>query len=134
MEYGWNRILESDNEFEEMSSIRSGRSGRSGKSSKLSYQPSYQGSLAPSMVASIDRTNVNDWSPPNVPNGASSLPEELQLENLKRHVKITRAELAHHNTLRSPMLKLVSFILLLFPFLVFLLIRLLLSSLLGALI
>lgn len=108
MEYGWSQISELEDEVEEMGSIRSGRSGRSGRSSqsKLSYQGSYQSSYTAATIARVDRTQVKDWSPPTVPSGTSSLLEDTQLENLKRHVKITRAELAQHNTLRSPMLKL----------------------------
>lgn len=111
MEYGWNKIINADDEVEEMGSIRSGRSGRSSRSalSRVSYGGSFQSSFSPasSMGPPI---YINDWTPPNVPTGASTLSEDVQLDSLKRHVKITRAELAQHNTLRSPMLKLVSLV------------------------
>lgn len=108
MEYGWSRVVEQDNEMEEMGSIRSGRSGRSVRSgrsslSKLRYQGSFAGTLPLTFVA--DRVYVNDWTPPNVPSGASALSEDVQLESLRRHVQVTLAELAVHNTLRAPMLK-----------------------------
>ena len=108
MEYGWSKILAAEDEVEEMGSIRSGRSGRSGRSalSRVSYGGSFQSSFAPGSMG--PPIHINDWTPPNVPTGDSTFSEDAQLDNLKRYVKITRAELAQHNTLRSPMLKLVS--------------------------
>ncbi|KAM0753008.1 hypothetical protein T439DRAFT_378754 [Meredithblackwellia eburnea MCA 4105] len=105
MEYGWNRVIPSqdNDDFEEIASIRSGKSGRSGVS-KISYQ----GSVAPSMLNGNDRIGINDWTPPTVPLGASILGEEGQLDSLKRHVGVVRAELTQHNVLRAPMTKLYS--------------------------
>lgn len=108
MEYGWNRVA--DREVESISedvetaeSIRSGKSGRSSfsrggppSSSTLGLATSYH-----------DRIHINDWKPPNVPEGSSTLSEEAQLESLTRHVEIIRVELALHNALRGPMSKLV---------------------------
>lgn len=108
MEYGWNRALGDDDELEEVASVRSGKSGKSGRSgySKTSHHPSLAGSTT---GYGNDRAFINDWKAPNVPIGASTLSEEAQLDNLRRHVSIIKAELAVHNQQRKPMLKLVSF-------------------------
>lgn len=107
MEYGWNRALGDDDELEEVASVRSGKSGKSGRSgySKTSHHPSLAGSTT---GYGNDRAFINDWKAPNVPIGASTLSEEAQLDNLRRHVSIIKAELAVHNQQRKPMLKLYS--------------------------
>lgn len=126
MEYGWNLIPDEnerqrEEEMEDIASLRSVRSGRSVRSeasrrSKFSYRAGSGangsssgggGTLMNGNVTAGDRIHINDWKPPNVPTGASTLSEDAQLENLKRHTRITRAELSHHNTLRGPMLRLV---------------------------
>lgn len=103
MEYGWNRVVPSklpgDDDRTDTMSVRSSHS-------RMSYQAFGQdrrGGNNPN-----DSIVVNDWKPPNAPLGASNLSEDAQLDNLKRHVAIVKAELAHHNTLRTPMIKLVS--------------------------
>lgn len=104
MEYGWNRVTpgKGDDDREETMSIRSSHS-------RMSYQPSLSGFGGDrGGVNPNDRLVINDWKPPNAPLGASTLSEDAQLDNLKRHVAIVKAELAHHNTLRAPMSKLVS--------------------------
>ncbi|GAA5887194.1 hypothetical protein JCM5296_004558 [Sporobolomyces johnsonii] len=105
MEYGWNRVdklAAGDDDAEEVASVRSGKSGHS----RMSYAAStFQGGAA---ANSSDRMAINEWKPPNVPLTASTLSEEAQLDHLRRHVGIVQGELAHHNTLRAPMIKLYS--------------------------
>lgn len=102
MEYGWNRVVDADDEVEEMASIRSGKSGKSGRS--VRSKASYGGST---MGGRNDRIVVHDWKPPSTPLGASALTEEAQLESLRRHVAIINAELEQHKPLRMPMCRLV---------------------------
>ncbi|KAI5475156.1 SEC7-like domain containing protein [Pseudohyphozyma bogoriensis] len=107
MEYGWNRVDvgdEQDDGAAEVGSIRSGRSGKSGHS-RMSHHPSF---VPSSHGNPNDRIHINDWKPPGVPTGSSTLSEDAQLESLKRHVSIIRNELAVHNQLHAPMLKLYS--------------------------
>ncbi|GAA6047368.1 hypothetical protein JCM3770_001269 [Rhodotorula araucariae] len=103
MEYGWSRVDSpqngDDDEREEIASIRSGHSRRSYASSR------FHGS-ALGGGGSADRIHVNEWKPPQVPLAPSQLAEETQLEALKRHTAIVQRELAQHNMLRVPMLRL----------------------------
>ncbi|GAA6028264.1 hypothetical protein JCM8097_006946 [Rhodosporidiobolus ruineniae] len=115
MEYGWNRAEpkspdpsfgdRDDDDYEEIASIRSGHSRVSHAGSAFSHHGSISGGGSGN---SNDRIHINDWKPPQVPLQPSQLHEEAQLEALKRHAQIVKAELAHHNTLRAPMLKLYS--------------------------
>ncbi|TNY24717.1 hypothetical protein DMC30DRAFT_345458 [Rhodotorula diobovata] len=101
MEYGWNRVAApaapDEDEREEIASIRSGHS-------RLSYASSAFHSSA--LGSGADRTHVNEWKPPQVPLAPSQLPEEAQLEALRKHAGIVERELAQHNALRAPMLRL----------------------------
>lgn len=53
-----------------------------------------------------DKLIINDWNPPVPPMALSNLPEDTQLENLKRHTSHIQAELEKHNLLRRPMINL----------------------------
>jgi PH/SEC7 domain-containing protein len=102
MDYGWNRVPDADDaevEVERMS-IRSGKSAVSRKS--------YVGGFASISHNKNDKIFINDWKPPVVPTGASTLSEEAQLASLKKHVAIVHVELDAHNNIRAPMYKLVS--------------------------
>ncbi|GAA6001536.1 hypothetical protein JCM10207_006712 [Rhodosporidiobolus poonsookiae] len=103
IEHGWNRVDtlgQDEDDYEEIASIRSGHSRVSHAGSAFSH---YGSSANP-----LDRINIIDWKAPQVPLTASNLPEEAQLEALKRHFGIVEQELAHHNTLRNPMIRLYS--------------------------
>ncbi|GAA5828758.1 hypothetical protein JCM11251_005861 [Rhodosporidiobolus azoricus] len=109
MEYGWNRVeppaREDDDEeddYEEIASIRSGHSRMSHAGSMFSTHGGGAGANP------NDRIHINDWKPPQVPLTPSNLPEEAQLDAIKRHSAIVKKELAHHNTLRTPMTRLYS--------------------------
>jgi PH/SEC7 domain-containing protein len=113
MEYGWNRVPKRDDDdtVEDMASIRSGKSGRSAKSGKS--RTSYQGSVGRDGVSFShqnpnDRLFINEWKPPQPPAVSSTLGEESQFENLKRHAHLLQTDLEKHNELRTPMMKLVS--------------------------
>lgn len=101
MEYGWNRVDRStdDDDREEIASIRSGHS-------RISYAGSAFHS-ATSTTNANDRIHINEWKAPEVPLVPSNLPEEAQLEALKRHAALLRKELLEHNTIRTSMLRLV---------------------------
>lgn len=49
---------------------------------------------------------INDWSAPIPPNSTSTLTEEVQLENLRKHSIYMQLELEKHNYLRKPMMSL----------------------------
>ena len=85
-----------------------------------SHRPSLQGSIrssleAPRAVAAAatatapfrsarlpaDRVALAEWTPPQQSLMASNLPEEAQLEALRRYVRSVEEELARHNELRS---------------------------------
>ncbi|BGP02291.1 hypothetical protein RTBOTA2_003978 [Rhodotorula toruloides] len=102
MEYGWNRVDRStdDDDREEIASIRSGHS-------RISYAGSAFHS-ATSTTNANDRIHINEWKAPEVPLVPSNLPEEAQLEALKRHAALLRKELLEHNTIRTSMLRLYS--------------------------
>ncbi|EMS23943.1 SEC7-like domain containing protein [Rhodotorula toruloides NP11] len=102
MEYGWNRVDRSndDEDREEIASIRSGHS-------RISYAGSAFHS-ATSTTNGNDRIHINEWKAPEVPLVPSNLPEEAQLEALKRHATLLRKELLEHNTIRTSMLRLYS--------------------------
>ncbi|GAA5975532.1 hypothetical protein JCM11641_004297 [Rhodosporidiobolus odoratus] len=105
MEYGWNRAepVEGDDydDFEEIASIRSGHS-------RVSHASSAFHSYSSGGSNSNDRILINEWKVPQVPLTPSNLPEEVQLDALKKHIGVVEAELAHHNVLRSPMIRLYS--------------------------
>ncbi|GAA5940520.1 hypothetical protein JCM10213_001130 [Rhodosporidiobolus nylandii] len=104
MEYGWNRAepaVDGDGDFEDIASIRSGHS-------RMSHAGSAFHSYGGGSANPNDRILVNEWKPPQVPLTPSNLPEEAQLEALKRHADIVEEELVHHNALRSPMIRLYS--------------------------
>ncbi|GAA5916121.1 hypothetical protein JCM6882_003942 [Rhodosporidiobolus microsporus] len=110
MEYGWNRAEppsrddddDDEDDYEEIASIRSGHSRMSHAGSMFSSHGGGTGGNP------NDRIHINDWKPPQVPLTPSNLPEEAQLDALKRHSDIVHKELAHHNTLRAPMTRLYS--------------------------
>ena len=107
MEYGWNKVLPSE-EYEELSSdvespatparedVRSIRSGRS--LSILGGAPAHAN----------ERMHINDWKPPAMPTVSSNLREDDQLDRAQRHMAHIEAELTVHNELRQPMLALYS--------------------------
>ncbi|BGP48501.1 hypothetical protein JCM10450v2_004377 [Rhodotorula kratochvilovae] len=106
MEYGWSRVDSpqdgaDDDDREEIASIRSGHSRRSYASSAF-----HSSSLGGGGSSAADRIHINEWKPPQVPLVPSNLAEEAQLDALRRHAAIVQRELAHHNTLRAPMLRL----------------------------
>ncbi|EGG09477.1 uncharacterized protein MELLADRAFT_77145 [Melampsora larici-populina 98AG31] len=49
---------------------------------------------------------INDWSAPIPPNSTSTLTEENQLDNLRKHSIYMQLELEKHNYLRKPMMSL----------------------------
>ncbi|KDE08850.1 hypothetical protein MVLG_00951 [Microbotryum lychnidis-dioicae p1A1 Lamole] len=118
MDYGWGRVSidTSPSSYNntrgdaDAASIRSGRS--SGGASRLSIATG--GALGrdappmPGTTSANDRIVVNDWTPPNQPGGASQLSEESQLEALKKYAEIVKKDLAQHNVMRSPMMRLYS--------------------------
>ncbi|SCV71895.1 BQ2448_4589 [Microbotryum intermedium] len=116
MDYGWGRVSvdasnSNDNpRSDDVASIRSGRS--SGGASRFSIATGGAfGRDAPPMPGTTDandRIVVNDWKPPNQPGGASQLSEESQLEALKKYAEIVKKDLAQHNGMRGPMLRLYS--------------------------
>ncbi|BGP32385.1 hypothetical protein JCM10296v2_004166 [Rhodotorula toruloides] len=102
MEYGWNRVDRSnyDDDREEIASVRSGHS-------RISYAgPAFHS--ATSTTNGNDRIHINEWKAPEVPLVPSNLPEEAQLEALKRHASLLRKELLEHDTIRTSMLRLYS--------------------------
>jgi PH/SEC7 domain-containing protein len=108
MEYGWNRAEpvspnpNEDDDYEEIASIRSGHSRVSRAESSFSYN-----SGTGSTYGNSDRIHINDWKPPQVPLTPSNLPEEVQLDALRRHGNIVKKELAQHTALRPAMIRLV---------------------------
>ncbi|PLW49722.1 hypothetical protein PCANC_10477 [Puccinia coronata f. sp. avenae] len=50
-----------------------------------------------------EKLSIADWTPPVPPMALSSLPEQVQFENLKRHNAHIQVELEKHNLLRRPM-------------------------------
>ncbi|GAA5854331.1 hypothetical protein JCM8547_001783 [Rhodosporidiobolus lusitaniae] len=117
MEYGWNRAepvareengeVDGGDDYEEIASIRSGHSRVSHAGSAFSYGGASSSGGGSSTHAN-DRIHINEWKPPQVPLTPSNMPEEQQLEALRRHAEIVKAELAHHNVLRNPMIRLYS--------------------------
>jgi len=112
VEYGWNKVEskfdddDHDDDYRNREDVMSVRSGKSGHS-RMSYAASTFGTGTSGGGGINDRLRIEDWKPPNVPLSPSQLGEEAQLEHLKKHVLIVQGELAHHNELRAPMLKLV---------------------------
>lgn len=101
MEYGWNRVLDPDNNSDTVS-VRSCRSQRS-KYSKKDFAASVRGDKSPYS----DRTFINDWKPPMPPSVASVHDEEGQMDALQKHASALKEDLVQHNELRTPMMGLV---------------------------
>ena len=101
MEYGWNRVLDPDNNSDAVS-VRSCRSQRS-KYSKKDFAASVRGEKSPYS----DRTFINDWKPPMPPSVASVHDEEGQMDALQKHASALKEDLTQHNELRQPMTALV---------------------------
>ncbi|SCZ88711.1 BZ3500_MvSof-1268-A1-R1_Chr2-1g04587 [Microbotryum saponariae] len=118
MDYGWGRVsidtlpssYNNTRGDTDAASIRSGRS--SGGASRFSIATGGAfGRDAPPMpgtTSANDRIVVNDWTPPNQPGGASQLSEESQLEALRKYAEIVKKDLAQHNVMRGPMMRLYS--------------------------
>ena len=109
MEYGWNRILQQQEDGDlptpnrdnsDNMSIRSGRSGRLGR-----YSTTANRSINQTMPA--DRLFIHEWKPPMPPSLASTNDEEAQLESLQKQVEHLQNELEKHNVLQKPMQDLV---------------------------
>ena len=98
MEYGWNRVLDPDNNSDAVST----RSGRS-KYSKKDFAASIRGEKSPWS----DRIFINDWKPPMPPSIPSNHDEETQMDALQKHVTALKDDLVQHNELRTPMMGLV---------------------------
>lgn len=102
MEYGWNRV---DSALTANGSPQDGfdrMSVRSGRSAHSKVAPSMYGSHNPN-----DRIHIYDWTAPQQPTTTSTLSEESQLDNLRRHLGIVQSELIEHNAVRSAMMMLV---------------------------
>lgn len=79
-----------------------------------SARPSFQGSLRSSLEGPrptlrgprlpADRVHLAEWTPPQQSLMASSVPEDQQLEALKRYVRSVEEELSKHNELRAGVL------------------------------
>ena len=103
MEYGWNRCLPpaTASVEEDVMSVRSGKSGKSTASRHSSY-PGTVGGQSPWH----HQPAIVEWTPPSVPPGSSSLPEENQLDALRRYLGVVRASYAEHQALQGPLAKL----------------------------
>ena len=111
MEYGWNRCLAPTTESaapqtvsvdEDVMSIRSGKSGKS----TLSRHSNYPGTTASGHSPWHNQPPIIEWMPPSVPPGASSLPEENQLEALRKYLGVVRVSYAEHQALQGSLAKL----------------------------
>ncbi|KAJ8076839.1 hypothetical protein PM082_001262 [Marasmius tenuissimus] len=110
MEYGWNRVNESNLHGRSQSDSESVRdndttSVKSGKSSRSKFSNWREGAATVRTTQSpwIDRILINDWKPPMPPSVSSFHDEETQLEALRKHVKSMKRDLQRHNELREPM-------------------------------
>lgn len=106
MEYGWNRVadttpLDLADDRVERTSIRSGHSRRSFASTAFRH--------AASSLTEHDRMHIHEWKPPQTPLAPSQLSEDHQVEALKRYLTVLQREIAHHDALKGPMTRLVSF-------------------------
>ena len=115
MEYGWNRVNESNVHGRSQSDSESMRdtdttSVKSGKSTRSKFSSRKEGAATVRTTQSpwIDRISINDWKPPMPPSVSSLHDEETQLEALRKHVKSMKRDLQRHNELREPMSALVS--------------------------
>ncbi|KAH9811953.1 Pleckstrin homology domain-containing protein [Melampsora americana] len=70
---------------------------------RLTNNPSQPLSSQPQINSNV---MINDWSAPIPPNSISTLTEENQLENLRKHSIYMQTELEKHNYLRKPMMSL----------------------------
>lgn len=97
MEYGWNRVGDSDDRDDTMS-VMSNKSGRS-----------RIGTLGRRSFGNLDKIHINDWKPAQPTLMPSKLDEEAQLETLQTYTKSLVADLEAHKGLEEPMKRLVSF-------------------------
>lgn len=110
MEYGWNRILDLDDDRPSISDdgppprdtdTFSTRSTRSWHGMKEQF------SLRSNTSPYVERVNIHDWKPPMPSSVPSSHDEETQLDALQKHAASLKADLDTHNALRTPMQQLV---------------------------
>jgi hypothetical protein len=109
---------EDGDEHEELASLRSGKSGRSRASrtsrasvhsafAHLSSAGSAHHNASVHSVNPNDRIFINEWRAPAPPKVPSTLPEEQQLDALKRYLRHLGRELERHGEVRKPMNALV---------------------------
>ena len=104
MEYGWNRVMDLDDE--RPGSSRDNTDTFSMRSTK-SWHNSVKDQLGLRM--SSERILIHDWKPPMPSTVPSTHDEETQLEALQKHTLSLHTDLDKHNALRTPMTQLVSF-------------------------
>ncbi|KAL5507199.1 hypothetical protein ACEPAH_6655 [Sanghuangporus vaninii] len=109
MEYGWNRVMDLDDDRPSVSgdepSYRdtdtfSTRSTRSWHGMKDTF------SIRSGVSPYAERITIHDWKPPMPSTVPSTHDEEAQLEALQKHATSLKTDLDKHNALRTPMIQL----------------------------
>ncbi|KAL5528345.1 hypothetical protein ACEPAF_7481 [Sanghuangporus sanghuang] len=109
MEYGWNRVMDLDDDRPSVSgddpSYRdtdtfSTRSTRSWHGMKDTF------SIRSGVSPYAERITIHDWKPPMPSTVPSTHDEETQLEALQKHATSLKTDLDKHNALRTPMIQL----------------------------
>lgn len=126
MEYGWNRVMDSDDDTHgsedggDNSNPSSGRRDRDTDTFSVRSTRSWHSVKDPFTLRSTsssypDRVVIHDWKSPVPSNIPSTHDEETQLEALQKHAASLKADLDKHNALRTPMQQLVSLSSFFFP-------------------
>ncbi|KAL5523862.1 hypothetical protein ACEPAG_8035 [Sanghuangporus baumii] len=109
MEYGWNRVMDLDDDRPSISGDEpsykdtdtfSTRSTRSWHGMKDTF------SIRSSTSPYAERITIHDWKPPMPSTVPSTHDEETQLEALQKHATSLKTDLDKHNALRTPMIQL----------------------------